>query len=91
MSAELIIYDAADGTELARWTSTDIAVGGSLEVTVADIEAEATPSLTGIAVPAHYNVVLESGFVGRLQHIARSAETNALSELTDKCDLADGS
>jgi glucose/arabinose dehydrogenase len=81
----LTIRDAETGAQLATWTAPSIPNLATLEVPVADIEAAATPSLSGTNV-THYVISLDPQFGGALQHIARMPSGIRL-DLSEKCDL----
>jgi subtilisin family serine protease len=89
-AATLVFYNSANGRELGRYATSTIPANGSLEVTVARIEA-AVPALkdpvtTASNVIFQYNVRLEN-FTGYLQHIVENTRANVSVDISPKCDL----
>ena len=85
--AILKFYDAVKGTEIAQWTSSDIAPGASLEVTAAQIEAQVGALRLAVNnALLQYNARL-SNLTGYLQHVIENTTVGALVDMTSKCDL----
>jgi len=86
----LNFYNAANGRAIGTYTSPSIPVNGSLEITLARIEA-AVPALqdsavTGTSATFQYNVRLD-GLTGYVQHIVENTRTGVLLDMSPKCDL----
>ena len=85
--ALLALYDQATGVEILRWQSPDVAPGGTLELTMPNIEGSnpllsSRPSGTGLL----FNVKVLR-FNGYVQHVLESRAANGLFDMTAKCDL----
>ena len=92
--AVLTFNHSITGATIGKWTSGDIAVGASLEVTAAQLENEVLAlGEAASAAPLQYNLQL-SNLSGYLQHVIRNEEVGALVDMTAKCKLgiaSDGS
>jgi len=86
--AELTIYDASTGVELGSWQSDIIPVGSSLQVSINEIEANASPSLSPGTGEFHYNLVLDAGFTGRMNHIVRASAGDSVTDVGRVCSTA---
>jgi subtilisin family serine protease len=89
-SAVLTFFNSANGKQIGTYTTSAIPPNGSLEVTLARIEA-AVPGLqdstvTGSNLVYQYNVRLD-GLTGYAQHIVENTRTGVLLDLSPKCDL----
>ncbi len=89
-AAILNFYNATNGRVLGAYTTAAIPPNGSLEVSVASIEAALPrlqdPAVTGMPATYQYNVRLD-GLTGYMQHVVESTRTGVLLDMSPKCDL----
>ncbi|MCB2108132.1 MAG: S8 family serine peptidase [Rhodobacteraceae bacterium] len=86
-SAQLAFYGASTGKSIASWTSPQIPAGGSIEVTMAQIEA-ATPALSNAVSDGTSQVNVNLGrLTGYLQHVVQNSRAGVLLDLSPKCEL----
>ena len=85
MGAVLGIYDARNGTRLGGYTTASITPLGQLSVSVTAIEASL--GLTPAAGMYHYNIRVENGFTGMIQHLVNNKAAGLLTDMTSACPL----
>jgi hypothetical protein len=85
MSATLGVNDARDGARLGAYETGEIAPLGQVTVNVATLETalNITPSV-GMY---HYNIKVENGFTGMLQHLVSNKAAGLLTDMTATCAL----
>jgi len=88
--AVLTFFNAGNGRQIASYTTAAIPPNGSLEITLARIEALLPalqdPTVTGSNIVYQYNVRLD-GLTGYLQHVVENSRTGVLLDMSPKCDL----
>jgi hypothetical protein len=85
MSATLGVNDARDGARLGVYSTPEIPPLGQLSVSVTTIEAA-----LGVRPSAdmyHYNIKVENGFTGMLQHLVSNKAAALLTDMTATCAL----
>lgn len=76
-AATIIVLNDATGTVLGTYTSASIAPGASLQVSVADIEAQ-----TGITPSGQYGLSISGAFTGYAQHVMYNSVDNLFVDLS---------
>lgn len=89
-SAVLNFFNAANGRSLGSYTTAPIPPNGSLEVSIASIEAAIPklqdPTTTGTASTFQYNVRLDT-ITGYAQHVIENTRTGVVLDMSPKCDM----
>ena len=85
MSATLGVNDARDGTRLGVYATDAIPPLGQVTVSVATLEAAL--HLTPGAGMYHYNIKVENGFTGMLQHLVTNKAVGLVTDMTATCAL----
>jgi hypothetical protein len=84
-AAALHVFDAFDGRALGTFTTEVMPAGGTLTLTVVDIEANlGIPPNGG---PGAFNVRLDDDFGGSMQQLAVSTRTGAVTDMTAVCAI----
>ncbi|MEQ9446293.1 MAG: S8 family serine peptidase [Rhodospirillaceae bacterium] len=85
--ARVTLRDAETGAQLGRWTSPDIPAHASFQFNVSRLESEAESEvLIARDDRTYYNLVVESGFAGSMQHILWQQAAGVLSNMTSCTD-----
>ena len=89
--ARVTLRDAETGAPLGRWTSPNIPAHASFQFDVSRLESEAEAD-TVIARDdrTYYNLVVESGFDGSMQHVLWQRTAGVLSNMTSCPDGVSG-
>jgi subtilisin len=89
--ARVTLRDAETGAQLGRWTSPNIPAHASFQFNVGRLETEAVAD-TVIARDdrTYYNLVVESGFDGSMQHVLWQQTAGVLSNMTSCSDGVTG-
>ncbi|MHB1204648.1 MAG: hypothetical protein ACYCZX_03695, partial [Rhodospirillaceae bacterium] len=85
MSATLGVNDARDGARLGVYSTGEIAPLGQVTVNVATIESAL--NLKPGPGMYHYNIKVENGFTGMLQHLVNNKAAGLLTDMTATCAL----
>jgi hypothetical protein len=85
MSATLGVNDARDGARLGVYETGEIAPLGQMTVNVVTLEAAL--NLRPTAGMYHYNIKVENGFTGMLQHLVNNKAAGLLTDMTATCAL----
>ena len=84
-SVRLIVMDARDGIELGRHSISSIPAGSGPLLHVSALEE--AMRLTPEPGQFHYNVEIDGGFSGYLQHLVQNRQVGSLSDMTNVCVL----
>lgn len=89
--ARVSLLDAETGAQLGRWTSPNIPAHASFQFNVDRLEREAVAD-TVIATDerVYYNLVVESGFDGSMQHVLWQRTAGVISNMTSCADGVSG-
>ncbi len=89
--ARVTLRDAETGAQLGRWTSPNIPAHASFQFNVSRLESEAEAD-TVIARDdrTYYNLVVESGFDGSMQHVLWQRTAGVLTNMTSCPDGVSG-
>jgi subtilisin family serine protease len=89
--ARVTLRDAETGAQLGRWTSPNIPAHASFQFNVSRLESEAESDvLIARDDRTYYNLVVESGFEGSMQHILWQQTAGVLSNMTSCTDGVQG-
>ncbi len=81
------LRDGVTGARLGRWTSPEIPGHASFQFSVDRLEAEAqSDEAIAASDRPYYNLVIESGFEGSLQHVLWQRRAGVLSNMTSCTD-----
>ncbi len=84
-TVQLGIYNADTGTKLGTYTTSAIAAGAQLNVSVAALEQGAKISTENAIY--HYDIKVEGTFTGYLQHLVNNKSTGVVTDMTTACSL----
>lgn len=89
--ARVILRDAETGAQLGRWTSPNIPAHASFQFNISRLESEAeADDVIARDDRTYYNLVVESGFDGSMQHVLWQRTAGVLSNMTSCPDGVSG-
>jgi hypothetical protein len=82
------IFDARDGSRLSTYTARALAANGQQMVTMAAMEAAASPRITPGGSMYHYVIKADTSFTGYLQHVVNNTADGVVTDMTNVCRLS---
>ncbi len=76
-TAQVAVFDAATGEEVASWESAVIPAHGAMQISLGDIAGD-----VDLEADATYNAAVSATFDGQVQHVSWSATEETVSDMT---------